>query len=87
MRVFHWFSKIFCACLIFSCGNTTNAQTVNPLARQWKKLVYHSQWRERADAVVNGLLHGEVPKASDIYLLDGLQPQPKRLIQGGEGPA
>ncbi len=49
--------------------------------------MYHSQWRERADAVVNGLLHGEVTKASDIYLLDGLQPQPTRLIQGGEGPA
>jgi hypothetical protein len=87
MRNLYWLYRILCPCLIFLSGHVISAQTVNPLSGQWKKLVYQSQCEVLADAVLNGLPYGEVTTASDIYLVDSPQTQPKRLIQGGEGPA
>jgi Tol biopolymer transport system component len=86
MRNLHWPFRILCPCLIFCCSGAINAQTVNPLVGQWKKLVYQSQSRERSERTLDGLPGGEVTKASDIYLIDAPNAQPKLLIHGGEDP-
>lgn len=78
--------ELFFPCLILSFSHTIHAQTVNPSARKWTKLVYHAQSRERSERTLDGLPGGEVPKASDIYLVDAPDAQPKLLIQGGEDP-